>query len=53
MHVGMAGKDELSNAVLGGASDYLGDIFTKMFEVVLAQGEQKVVIYIYTLYYEH
>ena len=44
----MAGKDELSNAVLGGASDYLDDILTKMFKVVFAQGEEKVVIhYIY------
>ena len=31
---GMAGKDDLANAVLGGASDYVADIgtiFTKLF----------------------
>ena len=38
----MAGKDELSNAVLGGASDYLADIGSSMMKMYFAQGEEKV-----------
>lgn len=38
----MAGKDDLSNAVLGGASDYMLDIGKKMIQMFFAQGEEKV-----------
>ena len=43
----MAGKDDLSNAVLGGASDYILDINKKMIQMFFAQGEEKVFDYIY------
>jgi len=38
----MAGKDELSNAILGGASDYLSDIGTHLGKMYFAQGDEKV-----------
>ena len=47
----MAGKDELSNAILGGASDYLDDIFTRIIKLHFTpQGEEKVLIY---AHYDH
>ena len=42
-HVGMAGKDELANAVLGGASDYMTDIAAKIIQWYQAKDEDKVV----------
>ena len=38
----MAGKDGLSNAVLGGASDYLLDVNKNVIQLYFAQGEEKV-----------
>ena len=38
----MAGKDNLSNAVLGGSSDYLLDISKNTIKLYFAQGEEKV-----------
>ena len=38
----MAGKDELSNAILGGASDYMNDITTKIIQWYQAKDEDKV-----------
>lgn len=43
----MAGKDELANAVLGGASDYIADMFTQMGKIFFAKEDEKVII-IYT-----
>ena len=47
-YTGMAGKDELAGAVLGGADDYISDIvaaFSKMFyvndEERVTQGQRK------------
>ena len=42
MHTGMAGKDELSNAILGGASDYLSDIDVHAGKLFFVQGDEKV-----------
>ena len=39
----MAGKDELANAVLGGASDYMTDIAAKIIQWYQAKDEDKVV----------
>ena len=42
-HTGMAGKDDLANAVLGGASDYLSDIAANLIKAYyLAKDEEKV-----------
>ena len=41
-YVGMAGKDELSNAILGGASDYIADITAKIIQWYQAKDEDKV-----------
>ena len=41
--IGMAGKDELSNAILGGSSDYLSDIGTHLVKVFFAQADEKVI----------
>jgi len=38
----MGGKDDLSNAVLGGSSDYLNDIQSKFFKVFFTPAEEKV-----------
>ena len=38
----MAGKDEIANAVLGGASDYMCDIFAKIIQWYYAKDDQKV-----------
>ena len=46
-YVGMAGKDELSNAILGGASDYITDIGAKVIQWYQAKDEDKV-LYLYT-----
>ena len=40
----MAGKDELSDAILGGSSDYISDIRTMLRDTHYAEGEQKVLI---------
>ena len=37
----MAGKDEISNTVLGGASDYMCDIFAKIRQWYYAEDDQK------------
>ena len=39
----MAGKDELANAILGGASDYISDIYAKLTQYYQAKDEDKVV----------
>ena len=39
----MAGKDELANAILGGASDYVSDIYAKLTQYYQAKDEDKVV----------
>ena len=41
-HTGMAGKDDLADAVLGGASDFISDIFTKIAQWSYAKEDQKV-----------
>lgn len=38
----MAGKDEIADAVLGGASDYMCDIFAKIMQWYYAKDDQKV-----------
>ena len=38
----MVGKDELSNAILGGSSDYMTDIGTHLVKTFFAQGDEKV-----------
>ena len=42
-HTGMAGKDEVANAVLGGASDFMSDIWVKIIHWYFAKDDQKVV----------
>ena len=44
IHTGIAGKDELADAVLGGASDYISDIITAFAKVFYASDEEKVSI---------
>ena len=41
-HTGMAGKDEIANAILGGASDYIHDIAAKLIQWYQAKDEEKV-----------
>ena len=41
--IGMAGKDELSNAILGGSSDYLTDIGTQLVKTFFAPADEKVI----------
>ena len=38
----MAGKDEIANAVLGGASDYMSDIYAKLIQWYYTKDDQKV-----------
>ena len=38
----MAEKDELSNAILGGSSDYMTDISNQAIKIFFAQGDEKV-----------
>ena len=46
----MAGKDEIANAVLGGASDYMCDIFAKIMQWYYAKDDQKVLgVFAYVL----
>ena len=39
---GMSGKDTLSDAILGGASDFMNDINTQLVTIRQAKGENKV-----------
>ena len=39
----MAGKDDMANAVLGGASDYMSDITAKIIQWYQAKDDAKVV----------
>lgn len=41
-HIGMAGKDEMANAMLEGASDHMRDIFAKIMQWYYAKDDQKV-----------
>lgn len=41
----MAGKDELANGVLGGASDYISDIAAGFTKIFLASTEERVSVY--------
>ena len=41
----MAGRDELANAVLGGASDYISDIAAGFTKIFLASSEERVSVY--------
>lgn len=56
-HTGMAGKDEIANAVLGGASDYMCDIFAKIMQWYYAKDDQKVcvfeLVFLYVNLYTH
>ena len=45
----MAGKDQIANAVLGGASDFMSDIFAKIMQWYYAKDDQKVLC-LYTLF---
>ena len=47
----MAGKDEIANAVLGGASDYMCDIFAKIIQWYYAKDDQKVYNFLFKLPY--
>ena len=47
-HTGMAGKDDISNAVLGGASDYMNDIAAKLIQWYQAKDEDKVLFCLHT-----
>ena len=44
----MAGKDDISDAVLGGASDYMNDIIAKIIQWYQAKDEDKVLFCLYT-----
>ena len=48
-HTGMAGKNELANAVLGGTSDYLSDIIAILTTLYRANDEEKVCTMLYVL----
>lgn len=39
---GLAGKDALADAVLGGASDYMSDIGTNLIKIYYAKDDEKV-----------
>ena len=41
LYAGMAGKDDLADAVLGGASDYMHDIFMKIAKWYEAKDKQE------------
>ena len=41
-------KDDISNAVLGGASDYMADIAAKIIQWYQAKDEDKVLLCLYT-----
>ena len=41
-HTGMAGKDDLADAVLGGASDFMADIIAKMAQWFEMEDDQQV-----------
>lgn len=41
---GITASNELDNAVLGGASDFISDITTKMYAAVFAKEDEKVII---------
>ena len=41
-HTGMAGKDDTADAVLGGASDFMSDIFAKITQWYEAKDDHKV-----------
>ena len=43
MRAGLAGKDEIANAVLGGASDFMSDIWAKIIQWYFAKDDQKVI----------
>ena len=38
----MGGKDELSDAILGGASDFMSDIFAQLVKILHSKDEDKV-----------
>ena len=38
----MAGKDDIADAVLGGASDFMNDIFAQIVKWFVAKDDQKV-----------
>ena len=42
MHTGMAGKDQLADAVLGGAADYIGDIAAILSKMFYASEQERV-----------
>jgi len=48
MFTGMAGKDALGNAVLGGTSDYMLDISSHLSKMFGVSDEEKVCMYICT-----
>ena len=39
---GMAGKDDIADAVLGGASDFISDFFAKVIQWYTAKDDEKV-----------
>ena len=41
-HTGMAGKDDVADAVLGGASDFMSDISAKILQWYRAKDDEKV-----------
>ena len=50
--LGMGGKDELSDAILGGASDFMSDIFAQLVKIHYTKDEDKVtrkVVFVYLL----
>ena len=49
--LGMGGKDELSDAILGGASDFMSDIHAHLVKIYHTKDEDKVTrkVVLYTL----
>ena len=48
----MAGKDDLADAVLGGASDFIADIIAKMAQWFEVEEDQQVFTYFVCMYFE-
>jgi len=44
----MAGKDALSDAVLGGASDYMSDISTQLVKIFFSPDDEKVRVLLFS-----
>ena len=50
LSTGMAGKDEVGNALLGGSSDYLVDLASHLTTTFFASNEEKVSMLVFDPY---